>query len=337
MQIMISLVYTAKDEPDVYPIVLNSGLTSIPYEIKTLNQNLVDSTGVLTNGKKFKLTFYYSNSDPVTQQNESGNSYKIYRWEPVYRKWVLQGGNISTTEDKVVFEVPKQGVYSLLRNRDLTRPSIDVNVQDQEFTVGGYISGKGTISLVLSDANGIDVFDNSIKLFLDGVTVPENQWVKTINQDNINRIPVKYQLNLPRGNYTLVVDCKDVNGNFNSRDVQFIVNDKFDVVKLANYPNPVLGRTQDPKNAGRTRFTYVLTDDADEVTIKVYTVSGRLVRTFKNLPFGVGYHEYPRTVYAWDCTDESGFYLANGVYFYRITAKKGNKTIEKIQKLAILK
>jgi len=328
---------TAKDEPDVYPIVLNSGLTSIPYEIKTLNQNLVDSTGVLTNGKKFKLTFYYSNSDPVTQQNESGNSYKIYRWEPVYRKWVLQGGNISTTEDKVVFEVPKQGVYSLLRNRDLTRPSIDVNVQDQEFTVGGYISGKGTISLVLSDANGIDVFDNSIKLFLDGVTVPENQWVKTINQDNINRIPVKYQLNLPRGNYTLVVDCKDVNGNFNSRDVQFIVNDKFDVVKLANYPNPVLGRTQDPKNAGRTRFTYVLTDDADEVTIKVYTVSGRLVRTFKNLPFGVGYHEYPRTVYAWDCTDESGFYLANGVYFYRITAKKGNKTIEKIQKLAILK
>ncbi len=328
---------TPKDQPNVFPITLASGVSSIPYEIKTLDTALVDSTGFLINNKKFKLTFLYSNTHPQTQQNESENSYKIYRWEPVYRKWVLQGGNISTSEDKVVFEVSRQGVYTVLRNRDLTRPSIDVNVQDQEFTVGGYISGKGTISLLMSDANGIDVFDNSIKLFLDGVEVPENQWIKTINQDDINRIPIKYQLNLPRGNYTLVADCKDVNGNFNSRDIQFIVNDVFDVVKLANYPNPVLGKTQDPKNAGRTRFTYVLTDDADEVTIKVYTVSGRLVRTFKNLPVGVGYHEFPRTVYAWDCTDESGFFLANGVYFYRITARKGSKTIEKIQKMAIVK
>jgi hypothetical protein len=249
----------------------------------------------------------------------------------------MQGGNISTTDNKVVFEVSRQGIYTLLRNRDRTRPSIDVNVQDQEFTMGGYISGKGTISLLLSDANGIDVFDNSIKLFLDGVEVPENQWVKTINVDNINRIPIKYQLNLQKGDYTLVVDCKDVNGNFNTRDVQFEVNDKFDIIKLANYPNPVLGRTVDPKNAGRTRFTYVLTDDADEVYIKVYTVSGRLVKTFRNLPIGVGYHEFPRTVYAWDCKDEQGFYLANGVYFYRITARQGGKTVEKIQKMAILK
>jgi hypothetical protein len=326
-----------KDQPDISPIKLLSGDNSLPYEIKTLDSGIVDSTGILINGKKLKLTFFYNITDTQTQELESENSFKIYRWEPDFRKWILQGGNISVTEDKVVFEVNRQGIYSLLRNSDRIRPSIDVNVQDQEFTVGGYISGKGTISLLLSDANGIDVFDNSIKLFLDGIEIPESQWVHTINLDNINRIPIKYQLNLQRGNYTLVVDCKDVNGNFNTRDIQFVVNDRFDVIRLANYPNPVLGKTEDPKNTGRTRFTYVLTDDAEEVNIKVYTVSGRLVRTFKNLPTGVGYHEFPRTVYAWDCTDEQGFYLANGVYFYRISARQGNKTIEKIQKMAILK
>jgi hypothetical protein len=42
-------------------------------------------------------------------------------------------------------------------------------------------------------------------------------------------------------------------------------------------------------------------------------------------------------VYAWDCKDEQDFLLANGTYFYRIVAKKGNKTIEKTQKMAILK
>lgn len=327
----------ANNEPDIDTIKLRDQSVSQPYEVMTLDQALTDSTGTLIDGQKLKLIFYYSSSDSTTQLNETENSYMIYRWNETFSKWIIQGGNISTAENKVVFEVNRTGIYSLLRNRDKKKPSIDVNVQDQEFTVGGYVSGTGTISLLISDANGIDVFDNSIKLFLDGVEIPENQWVKTINKDDINRIPIKYQLNLTKGDYTLVVDCRDVNGNFNSRDVQFIVNDEFDVIRLANYPNPVLGRTQDPKNAGRTRFTYVLTDDAEEVSIKVFTVSGRLVKTFNNLPAGVGYHEYPRTVYAWDCADEKGFYLANGVYFYRIIAKKGNKTIEKIQKMAILK
>ncbi len=328
---------TPNAQPDVSNLVLRSGVNSTPYEITTLDSTLVDSTGVLISGNKFKLTFYYNDNDEYTHQYENENSYMIYRWNPEYKKWLLQGGNISVVDNKVVFEVSRTGIYSLFRNKDRIRPSIDVNVQDQEFTVGGYVSGTGTISLLLSDANGIDVIDNSIKLFLDGVLIPEDQWVKTVNPQDINRIPIKYQLNLQKGLYTLVVDCRDVNGNFNSRDIQFTVNDEFDVIRLANYPNPVLGKTQDPKNAGRTRFTYVLTDDADEVQIKIFTVSGRLVKTFRNLPTGVGYHEYPRTVYAWDCTDESGFYLANGVYFYRMIAKKGNKTIDRLQKLAILK
>ncbi|MCK4695009.1 MAG: hypothetical protein KAT74_04570, partial [Candidatus Cloacimonetes bacterium] len=77
--------------------------------------------------------------------------------------------------------------------------------------------------------------------------------------------------------------------------------------------------------------------DADRVYLKIYTVSGRLVKTFKNIPSSVGYHEYPRSVLGWDCRDKDGYFLANGVYFYRITAKKGNKKIEKTEKMAILK
>ena len=334
---------TASNQPDIHPIILLSSdgaanpVSSLAYEIKTLNEALVDSTGTFVGGKRMKLTFFYSALDQTTQSQEAENSYKIYRWDASGRKWILQGGNISASEDRVVFEVRRHGIYTIFRNRDLIRPTIDVNVQDQEFTIGGYVSGKGTISLLLSDANGIDVFDNSIKLYLNGTQVQDNEYVASINLDNINRIPIKYQLNLQRGNYTLVVDCKDVNGNFNTREIQFIVNETFNITKIGNYPNPILGRAEDPKNDGRTRFTYVLTDDADQVTIKVYTVAGRLVKTFTNLPTGVGYHEYPRTLYAWDCKDEAGFPLANGVYFYKVIARKGNKTIEKTMKMAILK
>lgn len=333
----------AQNQPDIAPIRLltfDSSASSIPsaaYEIRTYDSTLVDSTDALINNKKLKLTFFYSATDSLAQSLEEDNTYKIYRWEALGNKWILQGGNLSASENKVVFEVRKQGIYTIYRNSDRMRPSIDVNVQDQEFTVGGYISGTGTISLLLSDANGIDVFDNSIRLYLNGNEVPEEDFVNSVNLDNVNRIPIKYQLNIGRGNYTLVADCKDVNGNFNTRETQFIVNETFDIKNIGNYPNPVLGRAQDPKNDGRTRFTYVLTDAADEVIIKVYTVSGRLVKTFKNLPTGVGYHEYPRTLYAWDCTDESNVDLANGVYFYKVLATQGDTRIEKTMKMAILK
>jgi len=333
----------ASNQPDIHPIPLLSSdgaanpVSSLAYEIKTLDSALVDSTGSFHGGKRMKLTFYYSPTDQNTQSQESENSFKIYRWDATGSKWILQGGNLSASEDRVVFEVRRHGIYTIYRNRDLIRPTIDVNVQDQEFTVGGYVSGKGTISLLLSDANGIDVFDNTIRLYLNGTQVLEDEYIASVNLDNINRIPIKYQLNLSRGNYTLVVDCKDVNGNFNTREIQFIVNETFNITKIGNYPNPVLGRAEDPKNDGRTRFTYVLTDDADQVTIKIYTVAGRLVKTFDNLPTGVGYHEFPRTLYGWDCKDEAGFPLANGVYFYKVIARKGGKTLEKTMKMAILK
>jgi hypothetical protein len=151
-------------------------------------------------------------------------------------------------------------------------------------------------------------------------------------------VPLKYQLNnLDKGDHTLALSCTDVNGNYQELVIRFVVSNQFDIIQIANYPNPVKSRTIDSHNEGRTRFTYTLTDSADEVTIKIYTVSGRLVRTFKNLETGVGYHEFPRKVLGWDCRDKDGFYLANGVYFYKIIAKKGNKTIEKTKKMAILK
>ena len=331
------------NQPDVKSIMLrnNDAFTanqlSIPYEIQILDPTLVDSLGVFTNGMRLDLTFRYHNSDPDTQLYEGDNSYKIYRYNQEFAKWILIGGHVSVTGDFVNFEVSRAGIYSLFRNTDTMVPSVDVHVQDQEFTIGGYVAGDGVISLLLSDANGIDVIDDSIRLFMNGTEVAPNDFVISINKENINRVPIKYQLALGRGNHELKVDCRDLNGNFISREVQFIVNDKFNIRNIGNYPNPVLGRAQDPKNDGRTRFTYVLTDTADEVYIKVYTISGRLVKTFRNLPTGVGYHEYPRTVYAWDCKDDQGFPLANGTYFYRVVARRGNKKIEKIMKMAILR
>lgn len=331
------------NQPDLQAIMMQNPAEgsdlqmSVPYEVKLLSTSLVDSLGYFTNGKKMGLSFKYNTADPETQDYESEYSYKIYRYNAEYQKWILVGGLMSLVDDTVSFEVAREGIYCIFRNTDNTPPSVDVNVQDQEFTVGGYVAGDGVISMLLSDANGIDMIDNRIRLSLNGTEVPETDYVISINKENINRVPVKYQLDLNTGDHNLKIVCTDLNGNIMTREVQFIVNDKFAIRNIGNYPNPVLGQAQDPKNDGRTRFTYVLTDAADEVYIKVYTISGRLVKTFRDLPTGVGYHEYPRSLYAWDCKDEQGFPLANGTYFYRVVARRGNKKIEKTMKMAILR
>ncbi len=329
---------TPTNQADIERVKLYSGVDNLSYEINTLNPDLLsDSLGHFANNKKIQLLFNYNRADTLTQQLEGENSYRIYRWEPLFRKWINQGGYVSQQDNTVSVEVNRTGIYTLMRNRDRKAPSIDVNIEGQEFTMNGYVSGKGVLSFIFTDANGIDIFDHPIEVSLNGVAVDKSAYTVSAIPGHLSHIPMKLQLNLEQGNYSMVISCTDVNGNFNTKPINFKVSNTFDLIRIANYPNPVIAKTIDPANSGRTRFTYTLTDDADYAEIKVFTVTGRLVKTFKDIPSSVGYHEYPRSVYGWDCTDESGYELANGVYFYKVIAKKRSNRIEKICKMAILK
>ena len=62
-----------------------------------------------------------------------------------------------------------------------------------------------------------------------------------------------------------------------------------------------------------------------EVSLKIYTVSGHLIRTFNDSDLaGSGYREVP-----WDGNDTMGDEVANGVYFYELKGE-GNGSIQRI-------
>lgn len=100
-------------------------------------------------------------------------------------------------------------------------------------------------------------------------------------------------------------------------------SDKLDISKILNCPNPF---------SDKTFFTYLLTNDADEVAVSIYTPTGRLVVKLQDSSNYAGYNEE-----FWDGRDIDGRPLANGTYLYKIKAKRADEKIEKVGKLVILR
>ena len=92
---------------------------------------------------------------------------------------------------------------------------------------------------------------------------------------------------------------------------------------IHNYPNPM---------KRETTFTYQLSLDADEVSITIYTTSGRSVTVLKEASANEGYNEH-----LWDGRNDDGVLLANGVYFYKIRAVTGEQTAQLLGRLAVLR
>ncbi|KPL06807.1 hypothetical protein AMJ86_07145, partial [bacterium SM23_57] len=155
----------------------------------------------------------------------------------------------------------------------------------------------------------------------DTLVPPEDiAWTDTIEVGG--SIGASITLDLDEGEHWVSIYATDNNGHTSYKRVNFVVADEFKVLYLGNYPNPFKSRTM---------ITYTLTDQATErVRIKIYTVSGRLIRTlFDPNHQPINYREI-----IWDGQDDDGNPVANGVYFARIRAVKVDQVIEETLKLA---
>jgi hypothetical protein len=195
---------------------------------------------------------------------------------------------------------------------------------------GGASSTEGLVAMLpadveitLFDDDGIDVVGSGpsegLNLEVSGALSRRNINHKFVFAEGDFRTgSADYTLNredLKAGTYTLRIRGQDLLGNISSLDVplQVIDEQSFSLGTVFNYPNPFeMGAT--------TRFFFTHSgahagnDDMPEfgaikVMIKIYTLSGRLVRIIRNA----------RNGQVWDGTDERGNTLSPNVYLYRIT------------------
>jgi hypothetical protein len=213
---------------------------------------------------------------------------------------------------------------------DSTGPEISLYSGEKPIYDGDLISSSSSLRVVIKDTSGINIVPNSslqgdqIRLILD------NRTSYSLNGDFIYQDGGPYSGSvaipfpqLSEGGHDLRVTAYDCYGNKGtvSRSVNYIGSGASRLTEVYNYPNPF---------SSKTWFTFNLHQDA-EVTIRIYTVTGRLIVELEPGNLKAGYNQV-----GWDGRDAEGDRPANGVYFYKITSASSSGTARVLGKLMIM-
>jgi hypothetical protein len=214
------------------------------------------------------------------------------------------------------------GEFAIFKFVDTQGPTVDVSVGGLFFTQNSILPSNPEIYTTLSDPIGVDRSAGKFYLVLDNDTIPEWEinWSDTLEWGG--SVSALIRPEMEPGEHHLVIYSTDNVGNASTHSVDFTTRGDFGIEWALNYPNPF---------SKTTTISYVLTGATDDyVEIKIFTVSGRLIRTIRDTIRETA--NYRSQV--WDGRDESGDEVANGVYFARIKATREQQTVEKTVKLA---
>ena len=237
-------------------------------------------------------------------QNDSTKTLKPYRWEESIQRWVVCP--FSFSDSLISIKSRDLGLFTLLNSEDKESPLIELQVENQPFSWGSYVPKNPVITVVIQDKSGVDIRPEKIEIFLDNELQDSYSLVLPDSTNDPTNITVLFRPNLKPGKHTIYVRACDVNGNIGQTDkIDFRVGSRLEIHFLGNHPNPFKRKTV---------FAYVLTEAAEDVSLKIYTVSGKLIRTLND--FDMASPDYHEVV--WDGRDEWGEEVANGVYFFRI-------------------
>lgn len=230
--------------------------------------------------------------------------------------------------------------------RDNRNPLMNITVDGFHIMDGDIVSPKPEIVITLDDENAFlpiaDTAGFSLQLILPGDTTKKTIWFTDPNilfipaggnLDRKNQARIEWRPWFEQdGEYTLNVQGRDASGNISGQaeySIRFNVINKSSISNLLNYPNPF---------STSTCFYYTMTGIETPAFFKlqIMTVSGKTVREVTESEFGplrAGVHQ---STFCWDGKDEFGDQLANGIYLYRINAKKADGTpFEFFEKTAI--
>jgi hypothetical protein len=232
--------------------------------------------------------------------------------------------------------------------KDDSPPTVEVFMDNEEFVSGGLTSKNPTLVVRLKDDYGMNISGSSIghdmKAVLDDNTQNTyrlndfyeaiNDSLASIRKDNLKG-KVKYQLSkLSEGTHKISVKAWDLANNPGEGATDFVVstNGKGALEHVLNYPNPFTTST-------KFQFRHHLPEVNIKVQVKIFTVSGKLIKTL---------YADANTVEGrvaenveWDGKDDFGDDIGRGVYLYKVHIESPRNSAlsedSDFEKLVILK
>jgi hypothetical protein len=198
---------------------------------------------------------------------------------------------------------------------DHATPTIDLYLDGKtvgtDFQEYDYVCSEPHILAVLKDGES-GICTGDIELRLNEEVVDDFSVSPTWN--GAKRVELIYtpEQALEDGDYVFTIHAPDNSPRKNCAQVSvaFTVESRMRIKEVTNYPNPF---------GDQTSFVYSLSMEAQTVYIKIYTVSGRLIKTIDRAPGDRNYN-----VADWDGRDDDGDRVANGVYLYKVTVTGTN-------------
>lgn len=219
-------------------------------------------------------------------------------------------------------------------------PVINLFMNDENFVTGGITNESPTLLAKLQDDSGINTasgIGHDIIAVLDGdVANPfilNNYYQADVDDFQNGTVSFPFR-DLEPGPHTLTFRAWDVYNNSSTAELEFVVFDQNDVLKIENvlnYPNPFVNYTE-------FWFNHNSSEPLD-ISVQIFTVSGKLVRTLNGQTSGGNKSTSSLSKdIVWDGRDDFGDKIGKGVYVYKLTVRSNtlNKEVEKFEKLVIL-
>ena len=326
---------------------------------KKLNKKTLNNDGSLT-----PILNYVEEGSPIVKASGTvtNGTFTVEFYMPKDINYTVGDGRILAYADNNVFDVfnnKTQKVGDINPNgiNDNEVPKVQLYLNNTNFVDGGITDSNPNLLACVTDNTGINStgsgIGHDITVVLDGevinTTVLNDFYTPGTGNGCINASFLDYQKgsvlypfqNLKPGNHQLTFKVWDINNNSTTQTLNFVVRDpeaeNLVVKKLLNWPNPFTNKTY-------IQFEHNC-DDVLDVNVQIYTITGKLVRTFSttvtSTPFLEGYRTH-RTAIEWDGNDDFGAPVGKGTYIYKVLVKSQNQekckgTASLVEKLVILK
>jgi hypothetical protein len=290
--------------------VETDSLTIGALEKVTIKGEIEDLTGNLLSSYNGEVTaVIYDKETNIETLNNDGEGSYTYR---VQNNIIYKGvSSVYNGEFELSFIVPKDISYSVGQGRilyytsngtddgngsiskfniggssknpynDNNAPEIELFMNNQDFKSYDKVSSSALLIIKLFDESGINTVGTGIGHDLVAVLDDDYSQQMVLN-DFYSSEPNSYQngkiifplTNLEPGVHKIWVKVWDVQNNSSEKEIFFIVEDKFRVTNVQNFPNPVSVFTD-------FEITHNLPGDVFNVVIDIYNLNGQLINQIR--------------------------------------------------------